>query len=70
MLSPFHPVILMLDSIRKTGRHRGRDLFLIPSRSTGDVNQLNADASLRCERVPQKPLARLRAQKDCGNPFL
>ncbi len=65
-LSPFHPLILMLDSIRKAGVIV--DEIVLNPLSLKDVNQFTADA-LRCERVRSKALARLVHKKTAGNPF-
>jgi PAS domain S-box-containing protein len=65
-LSPFHPLILTLDSIRKAGVIV--DEIVLNPLSLEDVNQFIADA-LRCERVRSKDLARLVHKKTAGNPF-
>jgi predicted ATPase len=65
-LGPSHPLMLALDSIRKTGVVVD-EIFLKPL-SPKDVNQFIADA-LRCERVHAKALARLVHKKTAGNPF-
>jgi PAS domain S-box-containing protein len=65
-LSPFHPLILTLDSIRKAGVIA--DEIVLNPLSLKDVNQFIADA-LRCERVRSKALARLVHKKTAGNPF-
>jgi PAS domain S-box-containing protein len=65
-VSPFHPLILMLDSIRKAGVIV--DEIVLNPLSLKDVNQFIADA-LCCERVRSKALARLVHKKTAGNPF-
>jgi predicted ATPase len=63
---PSHPLMLMLDSIRKS-RASVRDIVLTPL-SLDDVGQLIAD-SVHQERAPTEPLARLVHEKTAGNPF-
>ena len=65
-LSPSHPHMLTLDSIRKAGVIV--DEIVLKPLSLEDVNQFIADA-LRCERVRSKALARLVHKKTAGNPF-
>ncbi len=65
-VSPSHPLMLTLDSIRKTST-MVRDIVLTPL-SLDDVGQLIAD-SVREERALVEPLARLVYEKTAGNPF-
>ena len=65
-VSPSHPLMLTLDSIRKAGVIL--DEIVLKPLSLKDVNQFIADA-LRCERVLSKALARLVHKKTAGNPF-
>jgi PAS domain S-box-containing protein len=65
-VSPSHPLMLTLDSIRKAGVIL--DEIVLKPLSLKDVNQFIADA-LRCERVRSKALARLVHKKTAGNPF-
>jgi predicted ATPase len=65
-VSPSHPLILTLDSIRKTSS-MVRDIVLGPL-SLDDVDQLVAD-SLHQEGARTEPLARLVHDKTAGNPF-
>ncbi|MBV9297801.1 MAG: serine/threonine-protein kinase PknK, partial [Verrucomicrobia bacterium] len=61
-----HPLMLMLDSIRKTDAIL-QDIVLAPL-SLDDVGQLITD-SLHQERARTEPLSRLVHQKTAGNPF-
>ncbi|MGA8058083.1 MAG: AAA family ATPase, partial [Candidatus Binataceae bacterium] len=65
-VSPSHPLMLTLDSIRKTST-MVRNIVLTPL-SLDDVGQLIAD-SVREERALVEPLARLVYEKTAGNPF-
>jgi len=65
-VSPSHPLILTLDTIRKA-RVVVHEIVLKPL-SFKDVNHFIADA-LRCERVRSEALARLVHKKTAGNPF-
>ena len=65
-VSPSHPLMLRLDSIRKT-EAIVRDITLAPL-SLDDVGQLIAD-SLHRGRTQIEPLARLVHEKTAGNPF-
>ncbi|HUE59835.1 MAG TPA: serine/threonine-protein kinase PknK, partial [Acidimicrobiales bacterium] len=65
-VSPSHPLMLTLDSIRQSGAIV-RDLVLGPL-SLDDVGQLIAD-SLHQEPARTEPLARLVKEKTAGNPF-
>ena len=65
-VSPSHPLMLALDSIRKTGGFV-RTIALAPL-SLGDVGHLIAD-SLHQELIGVEPLARLVHAKTAGNPF-
>src|SRR5215469_7135684 len=65
-VSPSHPLMLMLDSIRRT-RAIVREIVLAPL-SLDDVSRLIAD-SLRQDRTHTKPLAQLVHEKTAGNPF-
>jgi PAS domain S-box-containing protein len=65
-VSPSHPLMPTLDSIRKAGVAVA-EIVLKPLSFT-DVNHFIADA-LRCERIPSEALARLVHQKTAGNPF-
>jgi predicted ATPase len=65
-VSPSHPLMLMLDSIRKTGAPV-RDIVLAPL-SLYDVGRLIAD-SLRQEHTRTESLARVVHEKTAGNPF-
>jgi PAS domain S-box-containing protein len=65
-VSPSHPLMLRLDSIRKT-EAIVRDIVLVPL-SLDDVSRLITD-SLHQDRTRTKPLARLVHEKTAGNPF-
>ena len=65
-VSPSHPLILRLDSIRKA-KATVLEIALAPL-SLDDVGQLIAD-SLHQERTRTEPLARLVHEKTAGNPF-
>ena len=65
-VGPSHPLILMLDSIRKSGA-MVRNIVL-SSLSRDDVGRLIAD-SVRQERTLTEPLAQLIHEKTAGNPF-
>ncbi|HME34472.1 MAG TPA: AAA family ATPase, partial [Candidatus Sulfotelmatobacter sp.] len=65
-VSPSHPLMLTLDSIREAGVTV--DEIVLKPLSLEDVNHFIADA-LRCERVRSEGLARLVHQKTAGNPF-
>jgi PAS domain S-box-containing protein len=65
-VSPSHPLMLTLDSIRKAGVTV--DQIVLKPLSFTDVNHFISDA-LRCERLPSEGLARLVHQKTAGNPF-
>jgi predicted ATPase len=65
-VSPSHPLMLTLDSIRKAGA-MVRDIVLGPL-SLDDVGQLIAD-SLHQEGMRTEPLVRLVHEKTAGNPF-
>jgi PAS domain S-box-containing protein len=65
-VGPSHPLMLMLNSIRKT-ETIVRDIVLGPL-SNGDVDQLVAD-SLHQKRTRTEPLARLVYEKSAGNPY-
>jgi predicted ATPase/signal transduction histidine kinase len=66
-VSPSHPFMLTMDSIRKTGATNVRDIVLAPL-SLDDVSQLVAD-SLHQEATRTEPLARLVYEKTAGNPL-
>jgi serine/threonine protein kinase len=66
-VSPSHPLMLTLDSIRKAGVIV-EEIVLKPL-SFNDVNHFIADA-LRCQRERSESLARLVHEKTAGNPFL
>src|SRR6516165_6752449 len=65
-VSPSHPLMLTLDSIRKTGAIV-REIVLAPL-SLDDVSRLIAD-SLHQDCTLTEPLARLVHEKTAGNPF-
>ncbi len=65
-VSPSHPLLLTLESIRKTDVHVS-DIVLAPL-SLDNVGQVVAD-SLRQEHIRTDPLARLVHEKTAGNPF-
>jgi PAS domain S-box-containing protein len=65
-VSPSHPLMLTLDSIREAGITV--DEIVLKPLSLEDVNHFIAEA-LRCERVRSEGLARLVHQKTAGNPF-
>ena len=65
-VSPSHPLMLALNSIRKTAAIV-RDIVLVPL-SLKDVNQLIAE-SLHQDRTRTKPLARLVYEKTGANPY-
>jgi predicted ATPase/signal transduction histidine kinase len=65
-ISSSHPLMLTLDSIRKT-KAIVRQIVLAPL-SLEDVDQFVAD-SLRQDRARTWPLARLVHEKTAGNPF-
>ena len=65
-VSPSHPLMLTLDSIRKAGVTV--DEIVLKPLSLKDVNHFIADA-LRCDRVRAEALARLVHKKTAGNPF-
>jgi PAS domain S-box-containing protein len=65
-VSPSHPLMLTLESIRKAGVNV--DEIVLKPLSLKDVNHFVTDA-LRCERVHCEDLARLVHQKTAGNPF-
>ena len=65
-VTPHHPLMLTLDSIRKT-EAIVHEIVLRPL-SLSDVNQLIRDA-LSCEPVHAEPFAELVHEKTGGNPF-
>jgi PAS domain S-box-containing protein len=65
-VSPAHPLMLTLDSIRKAGVIV--DEIVLKPLSFEDVNHFIADA-LRCPRARSEALAQLVHQKTAGNPF-
>jgi len=65
-VSPSHPLMLTLDSIRNAGVIV--DEIVLKPLSFEDVNHFIADA-LRCQRVRSQSLARLVHKKTAGNPF-
>ena len=65
-LSPSHPLMPTLDSIRKAGVIV--DEIVLNPLSLKDVSQFIGDA-LHCGRVRSKALARLVHDKTAGNPF-
>ena len=65
-VTPAHPVMLMLDSIRQTGTAIS-EIELKPL-SLAEMNNLLADA-LHCQRSEAEPLAQLVNEKTAGNPF-
>src|SRR5271165_1730348 len=65
-VSAYHPLMLTLDSIRKTGAIV-HEIVLQPL-SLAHVTQLIGDA-LRCELAHAEPLAELVHEKTGGNPF-
>jgi len=65
-VSPSHPLMLTLDSIRKAGVTV--DEIVLNPLSFKDVNHFIADA-LRCDRMRSEPLAGLVHEKTAGNPF-
>jgi PAS domain S-box-containing protein len=66
-VGPSHPLMLALDSIRKTGTTRLQEIALAPL-VRDDVVRLVAEA-LYCERERARPLAWLLHEKTGGNPF-
>jgi PAS domain S-box-containing protein len=65
-VSSSHPLMLTLDSIRKTAAIV-RQVVLAPL-SLEDVDQFIAD-SIHQDQAPTRPLARLVHEKTAGNPF-
>jgi len=65
-VSPSHPLMLTLTSIRKAGVTV--DKIVLKPLSFKDVNHFVSDA-LRCERVRAEALSRLVRKKTAGNPF-
>jgi PAS domain S-box-containing protein len=65
-VSPSHPLMLTLDTIRKAGVIV--DEIVLKPLSFNDVNDFIADA-LRCERIRSENLAQLVHEKTAGNPF-
>ena len=65
-VSPSHPLMLTLDSIRKAGVTV--DEIVLKPLSLKDLNHFIADA-LRCDPVRAEALARLVHKKTAGNPF-
>ena len=65
-VSPSHPLMLTLDSIRKAGVMV--DEIVLKPLSLKDVNHFVADA-LRCEPERSEALAELVHEKTAGNPF-
>jgi PAS domain S-box-containing protein len=65
-VSPSHPLMLTLDSIRKSGVVM--DEIVLKALSLRDVNHFISDA-LRCELTRSEALAGLVYQKTAGNPF-
>jgi predicted ATPase/signal transduction histidine kinase/ActR/RegA family two-component response regulator len=65
-VSPSHPLVRTLDSIRATNAQL-REIVLAPL-SLDDVTQFVAD-TLHCEQVRAKQLAQLVYDKTLGNPF-
>jgi len=65
-VSPSHPLMLTLDSIRKAGVTV--DEIVLKPLSLKDLNHFIADA-LRCDQVRAEALARLVHKKTAGNPF-
>jgi PAS domain S-box-containing protein len=65
-VGPSHPLMLTLDSIRKT-QAKVSEILIAPL-GVDDVGQLVADA-LHCGRARARSLARLVHQKTGGNPF-
>jgi PAS domain S-box-containing protein len=65
-VSPSHPLMLTLNSIRKAGVTV--DEIVLQPLSLKDVEQFLADA-LRCERARSRELAQLVHKKTAGNPF-
>jgi predicted ATPase len=65
-VSPSHPLMLTVDSIRKAGITV--DEIVLKPLSFKDVNDFIADA-LRCQPVRSENLARLVHDKTAGNPF-
>src|SRR5262249_43456955 len=65
-VSPAHPLMLALETIRKAGATI-RELALAPL-SVDDLCRLIAD-SVHCNRHDAAPLARLVHEKTAGNPF-
>jgi PAS domain S-box-containing protein len=65
-VSPSHPLMLTLESIRKAGVVV--DEIVLKPLSFNDVSHFIEDA-LRCERARSESLARLIHKKTAGNPF-
>jgi PAS domain S-box-containing protein len=65
-VGPCHPLMLTLDSIRKT-QAKVSEILLAPL-GVDDVGRLVADA-LHCEPARARSLARLVQEKTAGNPF-
>jgi len=65
-VSAYHPLVLTLEAIRKTGPIV-HEIVLQPL-SLADVTQLFSDA-LRCDLAHAHPLAELVHEKTAGNPF-
>src|SRR5438105_5662052 len=65
-VGPSHPLMLTLDSIRKT-QAKVSEILLAPL-GIDDVGRLVADA-LHCEPARARALARLVHEKTAGNPF-
>ena len=65
-VSPSHPLMLTLDSIRKAGVTV--DEIVLKPLSLKELNHFIADA-LRCDRIRSEALARLVHKKTAGNPF-
>jgi PAS domain S-box-containing protein len=65
-VSPSHPLMLTLESIRKAGVTV--DEIVLKPLSLKDVNHFIADA-LRCDLARSEELARLVHNKTAGNPF-
>jgi predicted ATPase len=65
-VTPAHPVMLMLDSIRQTGAIVST--IVLKPLSITDICNLVADA-LHCDHSGAQPLAELLNEKTAGNPF-
>jgi PAS domain S-box-containing protein len=65
-VTPSHPVMLMLDSIRQTGTKMSE--IVVKPLSPTDISRLLSDA-LHRDQTGVQPLAQLVNEKTAGNPF-